>query len=108
MPSDHSDWSNVLFRLTAAAGFVFVLTVLAMLTADVGHSRSPLAIFLEKYAAVLIAGEVALTLLIGLAAMIVDRRQTVRQMHTAQQDQQNLPDDERRSDSADEEPTADS
>lgn len=71
---------NLLFRLAAASAVVFVLTVLAMLAAVFGDPAAPPARFLDQYGGRLIIAEVVVTLLLGVAAMTVDRIQILNSL----------------------------
>lgn len=80
--SDRADSSNLLFRLVAAAGALFVLTVLALVAVPFGDQNAPVARWLNGYGGRLIVGEVALILGLGLLAMWVDRRRTISRMRS--------------------------
>ena len=71
--------TSLLFRLTAIAGIVFVVTILALIAIVIGNSQSPGARWLNRHAGSLFAVEVAAILVIGFAAMAQDRRQTLRE-----------------------------
>ena len=72
--------SNPFFPLVIAAGAVFVVTILAMLAAPFGDPEAPVAGWLDRYAGRLILVEVALILVLGFLALLVDRRRTVRRL----------------------------
>lgn len=71
--------ASLLFRLTAVAGIVFVVTILALIAIVIGNSQSPGARWLNRHAGSLFAVEVAAILVLGYAAMLQDRRQTLRE-----------------------------
>lgn len=71
--------ASLLFRLTAIAGIVFVVTILALIAVVIGNSQSPGARWLNRHAGSLFAVEVAAILVLGYAAMAQDRRQTLRE-----------------------------
>ncbi len=71
--------TSLLFRLTAIAGIVFVVTILALIAIVIGNSQSPGARWLNRNAGSLFAVEVAAILVLGYAAMAQDRKQTLRQ-----------------------------
>jgi cell division protein FtsW (lipid II flippase) len=68
-----------LFRLTAVAGIVFVITILALIAVVIGDSQSPGARWLNRHAGSLFAVEVTAILVLGYVAMLQDRRQTLRE-----------------------------
>ena len=67
-----------LFRLTAIAGIVFVVTILALIATIFGDSHSPAATWLNRHAGTLMAVELAALLSLGFAAMAQDQQQTRR------------------------------
>ncbi len=69
---------SLLFRLTAIAAAVFIVTILALVSLIFGDTRSPAAMWLDRNAASLIAVEVIAVLALGFAAMADDRRRTLR------------------------------
>lgn len=76
--SDHSEATNAFFRLVALAGALFVVTILALVAVPFGDPAAPVAQWLNRNGGVLIGAEVALILVLGFMAMLVDRRQTMR------------------------------
>jgi preprotein translocase subunit SecG len=66
-----------LFRFVIIASVAFLVTVLIMSVASFSDSKSPIPTFFNAHGLKLVAIEVGLILLLGLAAMIVDRRQTL-------------------------------
>ena len=71
--------ASLLFRLTAVAAGVFVVTILALIAIVIGNSHSPGAVWLNRNAGSLFAVEVAAILGLGFAAMAQDRKQTLRE-----------------------------
>ena len=81
--SDHSEAMNPFFRLVALAGALFVVTILALVAVPFGDPAAPVAQWLNRNGGVLIGAEVALILVLGFLAMLVDRRQTIRRTRRA-------------------------
>lgn len=73
--------ASLLFRLTAVAAGVFVVTILALIAIVIGNSHSPGAVWLNRNAGSLFAVEVAAILGLGFAAMAQDRKQTLREQN---------------------------
>ncbi len=73
---------NPFFPLVVFSATVFVVTILAMVAVIFSDPAAPLAKFLNAHAGRLIAAEVAVTLVVGLLALIVDRLQTRRGSQT--------------------------
>jgi preprotein translocase subunit SecG len=71
--------ASLLFRLTAVAAGVFVVTILALIAVVIGNSQSPGARWLNRNAGAVFAVEVGAILGLGFAAMAQDRRQTQRE-----------------------------
>ena len=71
---------NVFFRLTVAACAVFILTIFAMIASAFSTAQSALTQILNEHGGSLIAAEVVAALVLGLVALIVDRRAIVRQL----------------------------
>jgi hypothetical protein len=78
--SESPERPNLFFRLTTFAGAAFVITVLALVATMFGDPQAPPARFLNAHGTTVILWEVAAILVLGLAAMTLDRRQTLRQM----------------------------
>lgn len=70
--------ASLLFRLTAVAAGLFVVTILALIAIVIGNSQTPGARWLNRHAGSLFAVEVVAILGLGFAAMAQDRRQTLR------------------------------
>jgi hypothetical protein len=75
---DKSPPRNPFFPLAVFCSGLFVVTILALLASVFGNPQAPLARLLEQYAGRLMAGEVAAVLLTGFLALVVDRRQALR------------------------------
>ncbi len=75
--------ASLLFRLTAVAGGLFVVTILALIAIVIGNSQSPGAIWLNRHASSLFAVEVFAILGLGFAAMAQDRKQALREQTDA-------------------------
>lgn len=73
--------AGLLFRLTAVAGAVFVVTIFALVAALLGDPEAPPAKFLNRHGTSLIVGEVGVILVLGLLAMTVDRIRTLQEIH---------------------------
>jgi len=73
---------NPFFRLVVVAAGSFIVTILASIATMFGNEQAPLTRFLNHYGGGLMAGEVALTLVAGLLALITDRRQSGRRLQT--------------------------
>lgn len=72
---------NVLFRGVIVATVLFVVTLLAIIATlfgDPAAAKSPAEAFLNAYGWRLCGLEVAAIVVLGIAAMAVDRRQSVR------------------------------
>ncbi|MCH7988895.1 MAG: hypothetical protein IID46_07050 [Planctomycetes bacterium] len=73
--------TNPFFRLVIPACTVFIVTIFAMVAVPFGNPNAPPARFLDEYAGTLIAYEVAAILVLGLSALFLDRRQSLRNDH---------------------------
>lgn len=71
--------ASLLFRLTAVAAGVFVVTILALIAVVIGNSQTPGARWLNRHAGSVFAIEVGAILSLGFAAMAQDRKQTLRE-----------------------------
>lgn len=76
-PSNRSSPTSLLFRLTAIAAAVFIVTILALVSLVFGDTQSPAARWLHRHAGGLIATEVIAVLVLGFAAMADDRKKTL-------------------------------
>ena len=75
--------ASLLFRLTAVAAGLFVVTILSLIAIVIGNSQSPGAVWLNRHAGSLFAVEVFAILGLGFAAMAMDRKQTLRDQNNA-------------------------
>ena len=76
---------NPFFRLVIGAVVVFIVTILAILATIFGETNAPIQRFLSEFGGLLIGGEVAFILLVGLLALAVDRRRIVNDRLVRQQ-----------------------
>ena len=77
--------ASLLFRLTAVAAGLFVVTILALIAIVIGNSQSPGAVWLNRNAGSLFAVEVCAILGLGFAAMAQDRKQTLGEQEKSEQ-----------------------
>lgn len=70
--------ARLLFRLTAFAATVFVITILAMVAMLLGDSFSPANLWFNQHGATVLMGEVVTILILGVSAMTADRRETLQ------------------------------
>ncbi len=70
--------TNPFFRLVIPACAVFIVTIFAMVAVPFGNPDAPPARFLDENGGTLITCEVAAILVLGLSALCLDRRQTLR------------------------------
>lgn len=71
---------NLLFRLVIPAAGLFVVTILAVLASVLSDPRAPAVQLLNEHGGRLLAIEVVCVLVLGVAAMTVDRIQILRDM----------------------------
>lgn len=76
--------ASLLFRLTAVAAGLFVVTILALIAIVIGKSQTPGARWLNRHAGPVFAVEVGAILGLGFFAMAQDRRQTLRERETGE------------------------
>ena len=88
--NDPAPRANPFFSLVIVAGGLFVVTILAAVATMFGEETSPLNQSLDRHLGVVLAVEVAATLLFGLLAMTIDGRETRRRESGA--DSADLPD----------------
>jgi hypothetical protein len=79
--------TNPFFRLVIPACMVFIVTIFAMVAVPFGNPDAPPARFLDENAGKLIAYEVAAILVLGLAALFLDRRQSLRNKQDEENDE---------------------
>lgn len=69
---------GMLFRLVIPATAVFIVTILSMIAVLFSDERAPLAKFLNRNGNALLAIEFFVVIVLSILAMIVDRRQILR------------------------------
>lgn len=72
---------SFLFRLTAAAVGLFVVTIFSLGADIFGNPNAPVAQFLSRYGTHLIIGEVVLIVILGIAAMCSDKTPPLQPHH---------------------------
>ena len=72
-----------LFRLTALVATVFVITILAMVAMLLGDPFSPANVWFNQHGATLLMLEVVAIVMLGVAAMTADRRESLRSQPAA-------------------------
>lgn len=70
--------SRILFQLTALAATGFVITILSTIAMVLGDPAAPLNVWFNQHGTTVLMSEVAAVVLLGLAAMTADRRETLR------------------------------
>lgn len=70
--------SRILFQLTALVATVFVITILASVALLLGDPVAPMNVWFNNNGTIVLIVEVVLIVLLGLAAMTADRRETLR------------------------------
>jgi ABC-type amino acid transport system permease subunit len=68
--------TRLLFRFTAVVTTVFVITILAMIAMLLGDPIAPVNIWFNLHGGTVLTVEVLAIVVLGLAAMIADRRET--------------------------------
>ena len=96
MSDPEKNSSNLFFPVVVGAGGLFIATVLAFMALTFSETHSPLAHLFEEYAGMIFLGEVAVTITVGLCALFVDRRQTLRSQHRLQDEGEHDPDETNR------------
>ena len=76
--TDKPERVNPFFRLVIVASAIFIITIFALVAATFGGSESPASKFINAYAGTMFAVEVGVVLVLGLLALVVDRRQILR------------------------------
>ncbi|MFO1022274.1 MAG: hypothetical protein U0903_16510 [Planctomycetales bacterium] len=76
---------GLLYRLVAIVGVLFVVTILALAADIFGNPQAPVAVFLNRYGMALILGEVGLMIVLGIAAMRLDRTPPPPSRYAAEQ-----------------------
>jgi len=72
--------SKALFLLTAGVTTIFVITVLAMVAMLIGQPNAPINVWFNVHGATVLTVEVISIGVFGMAAMIVDRSETLCEM----------------------------
>ena len=70
--------SRTLFHLAAFATTVFIITILAMVAMLMGDPVAPANLWFNEHGSTVLIVEVSAIVLLGLAAMTADRRETLR------------------------------
>jgi preprotein translocase subunit SecG len=70
--------SRILFQLTALAATVFIITILASVAMLLGDPVAPMNVWFNIHGTTVLIVEVVLIVVLGLAAMTADRRETLR------------------------------
>ena len=70
--------SRILFNLTALASLAFVVTILASVALLLGDPEAPVNTLFNKHGTTTLLIEVVAIVILGLAAMTADRRETQR------------------------------
>lgn len=78
--SEPTERPNLFFRLTTLAGAVFVVTILSLVASIFSDPQAPPARFLNAHGTTLILWQVGAILVLGLLAMTMDRRRTLREL----------------------------
>lgn len=78
--------SRILFHLTAIAATGFVITILAMVAMVLGDPVAPVNLWFNQHGMTVLLIEVAAVVVLGLAAMTADRRDSAQNQR--QQDAQ--------------------
>lgn len=82
--------SQVLFFMTAACTTVFIITILAMVAMLVGEPEAPANVWFNVHGAMVMTIEVISIGVIGMAAMIADRCETIREFREAERRKEDL------------------
>lgn len=78
--------SRILFQLTAFASTAFIITILAMVAMLLGDPMAPVAVWFNQQGTVVMVVEVVAIIILGLAAMTADRKETLRSKQTPSAD----------------------
>lgn len=70
--------SRILFQLTAVASMAFVITILATVAMLLSDPVAPVNVWFNKHGTTVLIVEVVVIVVLGLAAMTADRRETLR------------------------------
>jgi hypothetical protein len=69
---------NLFFRLLIPAGFLFCAAILMFVMAGLGHPESAVNIAIARYSPIAIGILAGVILVVGIAAMAIDRRRTLK------------------------------
>ena len=72
--------SKALFLMTAAVTTIFIITILAMVAMLVGEPDAPVNVWFNVHGATVMTVEVLGIGVMGMSAMIADRRETIREL----------------------------
>lgn len=75
--------SRPLFQLTAVAAAAFIVTILAMVAMLLGDPDAPVNLWFNQHGGIVLVIEVVAVILLGLAAMTADRRETLQALRDA-------------------------
>lgn len=75
--------SKSLFFLTAGATTAFIVTILAMVAMLMGDPLAPVNVWFNQHGATIMTVEVVAIGVLGMSAMIVDRRETLQELAQA-------------------------
>lgn len=78
--------SRILFQLTAVVTTLFVITILAMVAMMLGDPKAPINVWFNRQGTMVLLVEVAAIVILGLAAMNADSRETKRTESAKSQD----------------------
>ena len=84
--------SQTLFKLTAVATTMFIITILAMVAMLVGDPDAPVNLWFNRHGATVMTAEVLAIGVFGLSAMISDRNETRKQQTHVQRQNKQQPD----------------
>jgi hypothetical protein len=73
---------TLFFRLVVPATSVFVMTILALIAVLFGDERAPLARLLNRHGNTLLVLEFVAILVLSLLALVLDRRQILKDQQT--------------------------
>lgn len=71
--------SKSLFFMTAAATTLFIITILSMVAMLVGDPNAPANLWFNKHGGTVLTVEIVLIGVVGMAAMLADRRETLKE-----------------------------
>ena len=75
---------SLLFQLIIPATAVFCVTILSLIAVLFSDQRAPVAQFLNKHGNALLIAEFVTVIVLSLLAMVLDRRQTLREQRKKQ------------------------